>query len=159
TGGVRRRFAGHRGRVLCLAFSADGKTLVSGSEDTTALVWDLTGRLAAEDRRAGPLSDAALKPAWDALAEKDREAAYRGVQPLAADPARSVPYLREGLRPVPSAEAKRLARLIADLDDDQFEVREKAAAELEKQGGAALAALREALDGRPSPEARRRIEL
>ena len=51
-----------------------------------------------------------------------------------------------------------MARLIAELDDDNFEVREKAATELEKLGGAALPALREALDGRPSPESRRRIE-
>jgi RNA polymerase sigma factor (sigma-70 family) len=156
TGGVRRRFVGHRGQVSCLAFSADGRTLVSGSGDTTALVWDLTGRLAAGEGK--PLSDAALKTAWDALAEKDADAAYRAVQALAADPARSVPYLRERLPPVAPVEAKRLARLIAELDDDRFEVRDKAAAELEKLGGAALSALREALDGRPTPEARRRME-
>jgi RNA polymerase sigma factor (sigma-70 family) len=158
TGGVRRRFVGHRGNVSSLAFSADGKTLVSGSEDTTAIVWDLTGRLAAGDQRAGPLSEAALNTAWDTLAKKDADAAYRSIQELAADPARAVPYLRERLHPVAIAEAKRLARLIGELDNDAFEVREKAAAELEKLGGAALPALREALNGRPSPEARRRIE-
>jgi WD40 repeat protein len=32
---------GHRAAVLCVAFSPDGKSLVSGSADTTALVWDL----------------------------------------------------------------------------------------------------------------------
>jgi WD40 repeat protein len=32
---------GHRGRVTSLAFSADGMRLLSGSEDTTALVWDV----------------------------------------------------------------------------------------------------------------------
>src|SRR5262249_22521494 len=99
TGGVRRRLAGRRGRVVCLTFSADGQTLVSGSEDTTAMVWDLTGRLAAGNQWAKPLSDARLKVGWDALAEKDADAAYRSVQALAADPARSVPYLRERLRP------------------------------------------------------------
>jgi RNA polymerase sigma factor (sigma-70 family) len=158
TGGVRRRFAGHHGRVVCLAFSADGKTLVSGSEDTTAMVWDLTGRLAAGGQWAKPLSDARLKAGWDTLAEKDAEAGYRSVQQLAADPARSVPYLRERLRPVAPVEAERLKRLIADLDDDRFEVRERATAELGKLGEAALSALRAALAGRPTPEARRRLE-
>jgi WD40 repeat protein len=37
-----RTLPGHRGRVLTLAFTADGKRLVSGSEDTTALVWDVS---------------------------------------------------------------------------------------------------------------------
>lgn len=34
---------GHRGTVKCLSFSADGKLLASGSEDTTGLVWDISG--------------------------------------------------------------------------------------------------------------------
>jgi len=33
---------GHTGRISALAFSADGKFLVSGSEDTSALVWDVS---------------------------------------------------------------------------------------------------------------------
>ena len=33
---------GHTGPVTCLALSADGQTLASGSTDTTILVWDIT---------------------------------------------------------------------------------------------------------------------
>jgi WD40 repeat protein len=36
------QFEGHLGAVTALAFSRDGKRLVSASEDSTALVWDLT---------------------------------------------------------------------------------------------------------------------
>jgi glucose repression regulatory protein TUP1 len=39
---VRKTFEGHRGAVTCLAVSADGKSLASGSADTTVLIWDLT---------------------------------------------------------------------------------------------------------------------
>jgi WD40 repeat protein len=38
-----RKCLGHEGPVTSLAFSADDQTLVSGSDDTTALVWDLRG--------------------------------------------------------------------------------------------------------------------
>jgi WD40 repeat protein len=41
TGKERRRFPGHHGQVEALAFTPDGKGLVSGADDTTALVWDL----------------------------------------------------------------------------------------------------------------------
>jgi len=35
---------GHRGGISALAFAPDGKTLVSGSEDSQILVWDLATR-------------------------------------------------------------------------------------------------------------------
>jgi hypothetical protein len=48
--------------------------------------------------------------------------------------------------------------LLAELDSDDFEVREKSTAELAKLGEAVESALRKALEGKPSPEARRRVE-
>jgi RNA polymerase sigma factor (sigma-70 family) len=154
TGGVRKRFSGHRGRVVSLAFSPDGKTLISGSEDTTALVWDLTGRFEPKGR----LTDDDLKRAWDTLAQHDAAAGYRAIQALAADPERSIPFLRTRLKPAPAVPEEHLKRWIAQLGSDQFAQREKAARELEKQGEAALHSLRQALEERPALEIRRRLE-
>jgi len=41
TGKEIHRFDSGAGSVNCLTFAADGKTLISGGHDTTALVWDL----------------------------------------------------------------------------------------------------------------------
>jgi hypothetical protein len=51
-----------------------------------------------------------------------------------------------------------VAKLIADLDADEFATRENASAELEKLGSAAVPALRRVLAGKPSEEVRRRTE-
>ena len=36
-----RTFLGHRGPVTGVRFTADGKSLATGSQDTTVLLWDL----------------------------------------------------------------------------------------------------------------------
>jgi dipeptidyl aminopeptidase/acylaminoacyl peptidase len=152
TGQERRRLEGHQGSVDAIAFSRDGRILVTGGGETAALVWDL--RPAAPT----PLTADALKGAWADLASTDAAKAYQAVQHLATAPGQGVPFLREALPPVPPADEKRIARLIADLDGDAFATREHATAELEKLGEAALLALRRALAGKPSAEQRRRCE-
>jgi RNA polymerase sigma factor (sigma-70 family) len=157
SGRERYTFHGHRGPCRALTFSADGKFLVSGSTDTTALVWDLTGRLAGGKAWDKPLSPAELDGYWAALADADAAKAYAAVQRLAAAD-NAVAYLRELLRPVAAADENLLARLIADLDGDRFEVREKATSELEKLGEVAIPAIQKALAARPPAETRRRLE-
>jgi len=149
-----RRWKGHHGKVTALLFTPDGKTLLTGSMDTTALAWDVAGRLEARD---GPPSAKELDAWWDALAGKDAAGAWRGVRALAAAPGPAAPLLKDRLKQRDAPEG-RLARLIADLDDDDFDVREKATAELDRLKGEAVPALRKALAARPSAEAKQRIE-
>jgi hypothetical protein len=92
------RLRGHHGGVLALAFSPDGRFLASGGGDATILIWDLTGRTGG-NRPPQRLSQSRLEERWEDLGGEDARAAYRAVRALAADPARSVPFLAERLLP------------------------------------------------------------
>jgi RNA polymerase sigma factor (sigma-70 family) len=156
TGKERRRLDGHQAGgnekenfargVSSLAFSADGKALLSGGGDTTALLWDLT--------RTGPRRPVAAL--WADLAKEDASAAYDALCGLAADPQEAVSFLSRRLAPVQPADPRKLARLIRDLDSDVFEDRQKATQQLESLGDAALSALRRTAAEGASEEARQR---
>jgi RNA polymerase sigma factor (sigma-70 family) len=155
---MRREFAGHPAYVHSLAFSPDGRVLVSASMDTTALVWDVTGL--AHERAAPPaLSDDRLRSLWKALGSADAGEAGRAVWAFTADPQRAVPFLVGRLRGLrPATEPQRIPQLVADLDSARFQARQTAAKELEALGKLAEPALREVLARPASLEVRRRIE-
>jgi hypothetical protein len=158
TGKERSRLLGHKGRIDWLTFSGDGQTLATGSDDTTVLIWDLSGKLGVKGRWGALLSQTDLDACWADLAGDDAARAYQSLRRLAASPTSTIPYLRTRLQPVAPVDDQRLARLIAELDNEQFAVREKAREELETLGGLAAAACRKALEGPSSAEVRRRLK-
>jgi hypothetical protein len=153
TGRQRRRLDGHRGFVSSLAFSASGDRLISGSVDTTALIWDLGIR-----PTVTALSPAETESLWADLSGADAARAYLAIRKLAAAASASALFLRKHLRPVAGVDAKHLDRLSADLDSDDFATRQKTTAELEKLGEQALPAYRKALEGKPKLESRRLLQ-
>jgi WD40 repeat protein len=158
SGKERECLRGHRGGVRALAFAADNKMLISGGWDTTALIWDLTGRLSGGADWGKPLDSRAFEVCWAALANDDAAVGYRALRKLAAAPSAAVAYLEGRLTPVPAGDEKRLARLIADLDSPNFATRQKATKELSDSGEATAGYCRRALRGNLSLEARRRLE-
>src|SRR5262249_3743944 len=151
---------GHPSQPTVVAFSPDGNRLASASgKGYCARVWDVTGLKG--DGKRGPvaLSRGDLKVLWTDLAGPDAREAYRAIWTLAAAPEQALPFLQARLRPVVAvAPAPRIARLIADLDDERFETREKATQELARLGSQAGPALRKVRDNPPSLEVRRRAE-
>jgi hypothetical protein len=98
-----------------------------------------------------------LEHLWADLGNKDGVRAYRALWRLVAAGPPAVAFLAQRLRPAPRVEAERLAGLIADLDSDRFETRERASAELQQLGEQAEPALRKAMAAKPSLEASRRL--
>jgi hypothetical protein len=93
---------------------------------------------------------------WAELAGADAALAYRAVLRLGAAGAKGAALLKRGLKGGAAPGAARVARLIADLDSDNFATREKATAALEALGAQAGPALRRALESAPSAEVRNR---
>jgi WD40 repeat protein len=152
------RVDAYRGRVDSLAFSPDGKWLAVGGYANTALVCDVAALPAGQVPAAARLTAKELEALCDDLKSADGAKAYQAVTRLAASGKESTLFLKERLKGEPAPDRQRIARLIADLDDDSFDVREKAGAALERLGTEAEAALTRALEETGSAEVRRRVE-
>ena len=152
----RRQFEGHRGRVYHTDFSPDGRTVASGGATGEVLLWDVTGLATKGFRQASPLSAVQLENLWSELQGSDGACAFRAVCVLAAAPRQAVPFLKERLKP-PTVGTAQVGRLLADLDADDFAVREKATAALGQLGKSVQPALRRALTESASAEVRRRV--
>jgi acyl-CoA synthetase (NDP forming) len=150
---------GLQDQVGALAFSHDGTTLATGN-CCEILLWDLTGLRNKEGHLAElHLSAAELEATWRDLGGPDGPAAFQAFWRLTASPREAAAFLAEHLKPVAAADPARVAQLIADLDSEQFAVRDAAGRELEQLAERAEPALRKLLDGQPSAEARRRAEM
>jgi WD40 domain-containing protein len=152
-----RTLTGHRGKANSLVFSADGKTLVSTGDDTTMLFWDVAEVTQRPRAKASHLSPEECKSLWTDLADANAAKAYKAIRAFSAAPAQTASFLGERLRPAHSAKKEEVDRLIADLDSDDFQIRDKATSELDELGDTIKPALQKVIDGQPSAEVRSRV--
>jgi WD40 repeat protein len=166
--GVRRVLPGHPSApVRALAFSPSGKELATGSSDTTALIWDVSikdntalvsGLHKTGDPTRGMMDDAALAKAWQDLAEMDAAKAFAALRALAAAPHECTAWMKQHLKPVAAIDAKHIEGLIGRLDDEQYKVRQKASADLQRIGEQIVPAIDKKLAAQPTLETQLRLQ-
>ena len=144
TGKLVMSVRGHRGVVASVRVSPDGKLLATGGYDPVAYTWSLKPA-AAPDR---PL---------DRLAGDNAERAWEAMWALAADP-EGPKLLRVRFTRIDWPMAETVQGWIADLDHPTFARREVASGSLSRAGVLAEPAVRRALQGKPTAEARERLE-
>jgi WD40 repeat protein len=147
----------HHGFVMVSAYSPDGTLLVTGGTDRNALVWDLFG-LRTSNQKKADFTREDVDRLWADLADADARKAFGAMKVLRANGAQAERFLKERLRPAAASDPKQIARLIADLDQDDFTARESATKQLSELGDLAESALRAGLNDKPSAEKRRRVE-
>jgi WD40 repeat protein len=157
TGQELATFRGHSGVINALAFSADGKTLASASTDTTVLTWDLSAALSRPLPRR-TFTDAELTTRWDALAGDDARQTYSAMCDLVAAPTQAVALLNQRLRPATALDPKEVNRLLSEVGNPAFGVREKAAAALLQLDERVVPVIDKVLADKPALEVRIRLE-
>src|SRR5262249_19783707 len=148
TGARVCRFPGHRGTVNSLAFLPDGTTLISGSGDTTALLWDVRGILRAGGSLPQKLGSNEVASLWADLTGSGGARADKPFIALAERPRKPLPFIKKRLRPVfplTRAQARQAAHWIAALGEARYSVRQQATKSLAALGEAARPALKKAL--------------
>jgi hypothetical protein len=139
----------------CLAFTPDGRSLVTGGDDTTILVWDVARFLKADQSRP---SVKELEKLWERLASPKGTEAGEAMARLEAVPGQAVPFLRGRLRPATPVDAERVKQLLARLEDKRYTVRKQAERELDRLAERAEPFLRQRLKENPPIEVRQRVE-
>ncbi len=154
-----KKLEGYQGVVHSLVFSPDGRTLASVGANSTVLVWRLSEICCGTDLTT-KLDPKHLQDLWADLANEDAAKAYQAIYTLIVGGKETVTFFQQQLPPVPvSVHAQRIARLLADLDDNEYAVREKASDELARLGDLALPALQKTLAAEPAPEVLYRVEI
>ncbi len=155
TGKLVHRFQGHSLPVTCLEFSRDGSKLVSGSEDCTAIIWNVSD--IAKAHKPKTLTAPELNALWRDLASDDAKQAYRAINSLRDSGPQAIELIRARFKPQ-AIDLKEIERQIADLGSKDKATGDRAQTALQRIAPQIEPLLDDQLPKQLTPEARRRIE-
>jgi RNA polymerase sigma factor (sigma-70 family) len=159
TGQERGGYVGHIGRVNTIAVGADGRFFVTGSNDTTALVWDATRPQTHRSAVRPPAAIVDPAECYKDLAGANAEQAYSSMRALVNAPAQAIAFLSEQSSLFTQTDIRTIRHWIKRLDSDDFAAREQAYAQLRALLDEAEPHLTKAQTAQATTlEARRRIE-
>jgi len=144
-------FDRHDGFVTGLAWSRDGNRLASAATDGTVLVWDVPAK-------AGGTPEAVVAgfdEAFRLLGSAEPVNAQRGMEFLYRSPGETPKQCGERIAVPAAAVPGQIAKLIKNLDNEEFSVRSAAVKELDAIGGEAGAQLRTEIEKSSSAEVRK----
>jgi WD40 repeat protein len=158
TGKERGHFLGHRGQTRALAISADGRFVVSGGDDTSALVWDATRPRPGNSTIRQESAAADLAACVKSLAGENAEQAFASIWALVNAAEKTLSFLRDQNSLFTATDVQKIQSWIQDLDSDKFAARERASKELGLVLDDAEPLLKKALKNEASAEMRQRID-
>jgi hypothetical protein len=137
-----------------VAFSADGRMLAAARREGQVLVWDVL----AQGGKPGAGAAKGLEALWVDLGGDDTKDAFRARCVLSRMGDKAAEYLASRVKLTMGPEVGKVREQVKRLDADDYEKREAAQKALKEMGPIVAPLLRQALEEKPSAEARRRIQ-
>jgi hypothetical protein len=134
-----RAYPGHAGPINALNFSLDGRLFVSAADDGAAFIWEFKApsNRALPNTLTGPWPSPAPLKDWSGLAQPEPKAWAPVFDALLGLGDQGLDSLLEGFppeRPCLGLSAEEEAKILAGLEDEDFDVRQRTVEELEALG-------------------------
>jgi WD40 repeat protein len=146
-------FKGHEATSRAIVFSPDRRFIATGSEDTTALIWDLAAPFA---RPKASTLENDINAYWNELSNRDPGTAYKGVWFFMNHPDIFLKLADKRLQPI-KPNREEINTQIKRLDDESFEVRHDAFEKLLAFDACAISRLQVAMNSNPSEDVRTQL--
>lgn len=147
--------SGHRGMVQSCHFTHDGKQMLTTSNDTTMLVWDMAKHLPGS---ATAWDETQCLKHWQDLGQDDASRAFTTVHLWGRQPQAAEWLGKKLLECVTQIKPEQITQWLIQLNAPLYATRQAATEQLMKHAATARPRLQQALEKNPPAEVKRRLE-